>query len=151
MDIIVKESFAVIGMEGSTADGAGFIAALWEKANGRFSEVEALAARNADGQLRGIWGLMSDFSRSFRPWEKDFTEGLYLAGVECLPDAQPPAGWVKWQVPGFEYLPVPAGENAFRQGLSLLEEKGLPLAGAVQDFTDPQTGEAFMLFPIRQL
>ena len=151
MDIIVKESFAVIGMEGSTADGAGFIAALWEKANGRFSEVEALAARNADGQLRGIWGLMSDFSRSFRPWEKDFTEGLYLAGVECLPDAQPPAGWVKWRVPGFEYLPVPAGENAFRQGLSLLEEKGLSLAGAVQDFTDPQTGEAFMLFPIRRL
>ena len=151
METIVKEAFAVIGMEGSTKDGAGFIAALWDKANSRFGEVEALVARNADGQLRGIWGLMSDFSRSFRPWEKDFTEGLYLAGVECLPDAQPPAGWVKWRVPGFEYLPVPAGENAFRQGLSLLEEKGLPLAGAVQDFTDPQTGKAFMFFPIRRL
>ena len=151
MDIIVKESFAVIGMEGSTADGAGFIAALWDKANSRFGEVEALAARDDSGHLLGVWGAMSDPERRFLPWEKDFTQGLYLAGVECRPDAQPPGGWVKWQVPGFEYLPVPAGENAFRQGLSLLEEKGLLLAGAVQDFTDPQTGEAFMLFPIRRL
>lgn len=49
---------------------------------------------------------MSDFSRSFHPWENHFTKGLYLAGVECAPDAEPPAGWSKWVMPGFEYLRV---------------------------------------------
>lgn len=151
MDIIVKESFAVIGMEGSTADGAGFVPRLWEKANGRFSEVEALAARDDSGHLLGIWGAMSDPERRFLPWEKDFTQGLYLAGVECRPDAQPPEGWVKWQVPGFEYLRIPVGDNAFKEGLQAVADAGYTLAGAVQDFTDPNTGMSYMLFPIRKL
>lgn len=151
MDIIVKESFAVIGMEGSTADGADFVPRLWEKANGRFSEVEALAARDDSGHLLGVWGAMSDPERRFLPWEKDFTQGLYLAGVECRPDAQPPEGWVKWQVPGFEYLRIPVGDNAFKEGLQAVADAGYTLAGAVQDFTDPNTGMSYMLFPIRKL
>lgn len=36
---------------------------------------------------------MSDFSRSFHPWE-DFSKGLYLAGVECSDDAEAPDGWI---------------------------------------------------------
>ena len=151
MEMIVKEAFVVIGMEGSTADGPDFVSRLWEKANSRFGEVEPLAARDADGHLLGVWGAMSDLGRHFLPWEKDFTEGLYLAGVECRADAQPPVGWTKWHIPGFEYLRIPAGENAFAKGLQAVANAGYTLAGAVQDFTDPRTGQAYMLFPIRQL
>lgn len=74
-----KESFAVIGKEGSTLDGQGFIQKLWENANTHFNEVQPLAKKDEAGQLLGIWGAMSDLSRSFRPWEDNFSKGLYLA------------------------------------------------------------------------
>lgn len=38
----IKESFAVIGKEGSTYDGAGFIQTLWDDANSHFDEVKHL-------------------------------------------------------------------------------------------------------------
>lgn len=147
-----KESFSVIGKEGSTDDGPGFIQNLWAEANSRFVEVAHLAKRDDSGNLVGIWGLMSDFSRSFRPWEEDFTRGLYLAGVECEADAQPPEGWTKWQVPGFEYLYVEYDhDTVFREMLAYFQEKNLPLAGAVHDFTCPGTGKSYMFFPIKRI
>ena len=152
MEHIIKPAFAVIGMEGSTTDGPGFIAALWEKANSRFPEVAALAKQNADGSLCGVWGAMSDLSRAFRPWEEDFTRGLYLAGVEVRDDAQPPEGWTRWDIPGFEYVRVENdAPDVFPRTLTALAEQGLALAGAVHDFTDPTTGKGYMLFPIRKL
>ena len=152
MERIIKPAFAVIGMEGSTADGPGFIPALWEKANSRFPEVAALAKTNEAGSLCGVWGVMSDLSRSFRPWEEDFTRGLYLAGVEVCDDAQPPEGWVRWDIPGFEYIRVERDNQfCFSRGLAYLRDAGLSLVGAVHDFTDPATGTGYMLFPIRKL
>jgi len=152
MERWIKPAFAVIGLEDSTDAGEGFMARLWEQANSRFGEVAPLAKMNADGSLAGVWGAMTDMSRSFRPWEADFTRGLYLAGVECCSDAQPPAGWVRWEVPGFEYLCLPAdGPDAFRKGLDALAAQGLSLVGAVQDFTDPASGQTSMCFPIRRL
>jgi len=152
MERIIKPAFAVIGMEGSTEDGSGFIQALWEKANGRFGEVAALAKVNADGSLAGVWGAMSDFSRSFLPWEDGFTRGLYLAGVEVKDDARPPEGWTRWEVPGFEYIRVRNdAPDVFHRTLAVLAEQGMPLAGAVQDYTDPATGEGYMCFPVRRL
>ena len=71
----VKESFAVIGKEGSTRDGEGFIRRLWDDANAHFDQVADLARRDEGGNLVGIWGAMTDFSRSFMPWE-DFSRGL---------------------------------------------------------------------------
>lgn len=151
LEKIVKESFVVIGKEGSTDSGEGFIARLWEDANAHFSEVQHLAQKNANGEIVGIWGVMSDFSRSFAPWE-DFSRGLYLAGVECGSDAEAPDGWTKWVVPGYEYLRAACqDENTFAAGLQALEAQGLSLAGAVHDFTCPQTGTSYMLFPIRAL
>lgn len=94
-----KRSFVVIGKEGSTADGEGFIARLWEDANSHFSEVQHLAKKDADGNLVGIWGAMSDFSRSFKPWEDGFCRGLYLAGVECVDGAEPPDGQELYVLP----------------------------------------------------
>ena len=152
MERIIKPAFSVIGMEGSTRDGEGFIPALWEQANSRFGEVAHLAKTNPDGSLCGIWGAMSDMSRSFRPWEENFTCGLYLAGVEVIDGAQPPQGWIKWDIPGFEYVRVEnLTPDVFPHTLQALAEQGLALAGAVHDFTDPTTGKGYMLFPIRKL
>ena len=102
----IKESFSVIGKEGSTEDGAGFVQNLWADANSHFAEVAHCAKKDENGNLVGIWGAMTDFSRSFQPWEDGFRKGLYLAGIECPEDAQSPEGWTKWTVPGFAYLRV---------------------------------------------
>lgn len=89
--------------------------------------------------------------KSFAPWE-GFEKGLYLAGVECVDGAEPPDGWTKWVVPGYEFVRVEnEGENTFAETLKYLEESGLALAGAVHDFTDPASGKGYMLFPIRKI
>ena len=148
----VKESFAVIGKEGSTLDGPGFIQRLWADANAHFGEVQPLAKTDETGNLAGIWGAMSDLSRSFRPWEDGFTRGLYLAGVECADDAEAPEGWTKWTIPGFEYLRAECeGENTFSEMLEYLDRNQIPLAGAVHDFTCPASGKNYMLFPIKKI
>lgn len=148
----IKEAFVVIGKEGSSQDGPGFIQKLWAEANGHFHEVEALAKKDENGCLVGVWGAMSDYSRSFQPWEDHFSMGLYLAGVECDDQAQPPAGWTKWTVPGYEYLcALCENENTFSQMLVYMAENNLTLAGAVHDFTCPATGKNYMYFPIRKL
>ena len=152
IEIISKASFAVIGKEGSTEDGAGFVQRLWVDANSHFSEVAPLAKKDDNGNLVGIWGAMSDLSRSFLPWEDGFSKGLYLAGVECADDAQPPEGWTKWVIPGFEYLRVECShDTVFPEMIAYLQENNLSLAGAVHDFTCPRTGKNYMLFPVRRL
>ena len=150
MERIIKPGFTVIGKEGSSREGDGFIQRLWAEANGSFGEIAHLA-KMENGCLCGVWGAMSDFSRAFQPWEEGFTQGLYLAGAECIDGAEPPAGWTKWVIPGYEYLQVESGPSAFANGLACLEQQGLTLAGAVHDFTDPSTGRSYMLFPIRRL
>ena len=148
----IKPPFTVIGKEGSTDDGPGFIQKLWQDANAHFSQVQYLAQTDASGNPVGIWGVMSDMSRSYLPWEENFTKGLYLAGVECPQEAIPPEGWSKWQVPGYEYLCITCcGSDTFAQGLAYLAEHHLSLAGAVHDFTCPLTGTNKMFFPIRRL
>ena len=64
----VKSAFSVLGKAGSTQDGPDFVAQLWAEANAHFSEIEALAATDENGMLRGLWGAMSDMSRSFLHW-----------------------------------------------------------------------------------
>ena len=146
-----KESFVVIGKEGATTDGAGFIQKLWDDANSHFGEVSHLAKKDENGNISGIWGAMSDFSRSFQPWE-DFSKGLYLAGVECNEDAQAPDGWTKWVIPGYEYIYVEReNDNVFPEVIQYLQEHGISLVGAVHDFTCPQTGKGYMFFPIKKL
>lgn len=146
-----KESFVVIGKEGSSLDGAGFIQRLWEDANSHFEEIRHLAKTDEEGNISGIWGAMSDFTRSFQPWE-DFSRGLYLAGVECLDDAEAPDGWTKWRVPGYEYIYVKCeNDNTFSDVINYMKENKIPLAGAVHDFICPQTGKNYMFFPVRKL
>jgi hypothetical protein len=42
----VKEAFSVIGKEGSTDDGIGFIQKLLNKANNHYKEIELLVKKN---------------------------------------------------------------------------------------------------------
>ena len=148
---VSKNSFTVIGKEGSTLDGEGFIQRLWQDANGHFEEIEGLAKRDEQGNLVGVWGAMSDLTRSFRPWD-DFSKGLYLAGAECRDDAAAPEGWVKWVIPAYDFLVVEhENDQTFAEMLKYMNGNNLALAGAVNDFTDPKTGKNYMYFPIRKL
>ena len=110
---VIKESFVVIGKEGSTFDGEGFIQRLWADANSHFDEVAHLAKKDVNGHLVGIWGAMSDLSRSLKPWEDGFRKGLYLAGVECVDHAEAPDGWTKWTIPSYEYIVVENRNGVF--------------------------------------
>lgn len=148
----IKESFSVIGKEGSTSDGKDFIQRLWDSANSHFNEVAELAKKDEKGNLIGIWGVMPDLSRSFKPWEDNFTKGLYLAGVEVADDAESPQGWVKWTVPSYEYIYVKnESSSTFEDVIKYLKGKNIMLAGAVHDFNCPQTGQGYIFFPIRRL
>lgn len=148
----IKESFVVIGKEGSTNTGDGFIQKLWEDANGHFYEVEQLAKKDDKGNIVGIWGAMSDFSHSFKPWEDNFSKGLYLAGVECIDNAEAPEGWTKWIIPSYEYIYAECeSENTFPEVINYINQNNLTLVGAVHDFTCPETGKNYMFFPIRVL
>lgn len=148
----MKESFVVIGKEGSTNDGDGFIQKLWEDANSHFGEVEYLAKKDNNGNIAGVWGAMSDFSRSFLPWEDGFTKGLYLAGVECIDTVEAPEGWTKWIIPGYEYIYVEnEGGESFVKVMEYLKENEMELVGAVHDFNCLETGKSYLFFPVRKL
>lgn len=151
MENIIKKAFVVIGKEGSTLDGEGFIQKLWDDANGHFTEVAHLAKRDENGNLVGIWGAMSDLSHSFQPWEDGFSKGLYLAGVECVDSAEAPDGWTRWMIPGYEYLVVENHDGAFGDTIRQMQEEGIALVGAVHDYTDPATGKGYLYFPIRKV
>ena len=147
-----KPSFSVIGKEGSTLDGRDVVQKLWEDANSHFSEVQSLARKDENGNLMGIWGAMSDCSRAFKPWEDNFSKGLYLAGIECTDDAQAPEGWAKWTIPGYEYLCAEVeGGSTFSEVLAYMDANSIALAGAVLDFTCPVTGKNYIFFPIRPI
>lgn len=150
-----KDAFSVIGIEGSTNDGDGFIAGLWQRANENFAAVEPLAKRDESGVFAGFWGLMSDASRAFRPWEDGFTKGLYLAGVEVWDDATPPDGWAKWTAPASEYLRVRIDGDpgqGFAEAIHYMQARGMELVGAVYDYNAPaENGQLYMVFPIRRL
>ena len=147
----IKTSFAVIGKEGSTDDGEGFIQRLWADANAHYGEVQHLAKVDGNGQPVGFWGAMSDMARTFAPWE-EFKRGLYLAGVEVGDEAEAPDGWIKWVIPGYEYLTAPCDEpDTFGQMVAYMKENGIPLVGAVHDFTCPRDGKSYVFFPIRRL
>lgn len=147
----IKSSFSIIGKEGSTLDGQGFIQKLWKDANSHFDEVQPLAKIDEQGKLVGIWGAMSDFNHLFNPWEDNYSKGLYLAGVECNDDdAQAPQGWTKWKIPGYEYLCVEVeNESTFTDVINYMNLNNIELVGAVHDFICPSIGKNYMYFPIK--
>lgn len=149
----IKKSFEVIGKEGSTDLGSDFVLKLWEDANTHFNEIAHLAKKDEEDNILGVWGAMTDFTRSFRPWQDHFTKGLYLAGVEVVDGAPVPTGWVKWKVPSYEYLYVKCDEpEVFSKMISYMAENKIELVGAVHDYNCPkENGQAYMFFPIKNL
>ena len=91
------------------------------------------------------------FSHSFKPWEDGFSKGLYLAGVECVDNAEAPEGWTKWIIPSYEYIVVESRNGVFEDTIGQMNEEGISLVGAVHDYTDPATGKGYMYFPIREV
>jgi len=156
MDInkCIKETFSVIGKEGSTKDGEGFIQKLWENANNHFKEIESIVKKDGKGNPVGFWGAMSDFSRKFNPWD-NFKNGLYLAGAEVNDDAEAPIGWTKWIIPSYEFLFIKVENDipeTFSYGINYLKENNIELAGAVHDFICPnEDGQQYVFFPIKKL
>ncbi len=147
-----KPAFSVIGKAGTTDDGDGFIARLWDDANANFPQIAHLVLKDDDGAPCGVWGCMSDCAGQFLPWEDDFSRGLYLAGVECIADAVPPDGWSKWTLPGFAYLITENNApDTFSSMISYLTDNHIPLIGAVQEYTQPQSGKSYLCFPVERL
>ena len=128
-------SFSVVGIEGSSHDGPDFVAQLWDKAEKKIADVlPSLKIRNI---FPIYWGLMSDNSRSFKPWENDFSEGIYLAGFELADDRLiPPEGWSKWDVPAQTYFVLPLDgdyKETLHQGLKTIQANGYVLSAAIFD------------------
>ena len=129
---------------------------LWQEANCHFNEVAALGLKNPDGTYVGFWGAMSDESRPFRPWTHQFTRGLYLAGIEAYAGAIAPEGWAKWVMPARKYIVVDVEPSRygeiFEEAINnAISEKGMKLAGAVCDYTEPVTGKNKLFFPVEFL
>ncbi len=146
----------VIGKEGLCTPEKNIVQQLWQEANSHFNEVAALGVKNPDGTYVGFWGAMSDESKSFRPWTHQFTRGLYLAGVETYADAIAPDGWTKWVIPARKYIvvdvePARYGEIFDEIIYNTIHEKGMKLAGAVCDYTEPATGKNKLFFPVESL
>ena len=150
--IISHPKTCVIGKMGGTRDGESFIAHLWEDADSHFSEVAPLALKNESGFPAAVFGAMSDYSLSFKPWENNLSEGLYLAGVQCPLDAEPPAGWTKWLLPAFDcVITENKGIPALFETVADLKAHGMELIYAIQEKNDPTSGKQYLLFPIKKL
>lgn len=154
-ELVHKGSFRVIGVEGSTQDGEGFIPKLYESLHQRSAEIEPLVKKNTDGSIDGTYGLMSDFSRSFRPWENDFSSGLYLAGYELKDEVKAiPEGWVVWTVKEQDYLLAKLEEgDEYPRVFSDFIHYYIPLElkrlnGAVFDYFSAKEKQQCLLFPV---
>lgn len=153
LSLVHLPSFSVIGKEGSTKDGPDFIASLIKAARASFSEVASLGSLDDNGKYLGFWGLMSDFSHSFKPWEKQFTEGLYLYGIQCPKEAKAPKDWVKWSAPERDYYVKEVTPKTYKDDFSRavyfeIPFEGYRLVGAAFDFQDPVTEKNYLYFPV---
>lgn len=54
---IIKPTFSVIGREGSTRDGIGFVQDLWAAANAHFEQIAGLVKRDEAGVPVGFGAL----------------------------------------------------------------------------------------------
>lgn len=146
---------AIIGKEGYCCADHNIAAELWSQANSHFNEVAELGMKEKDGSYVGFWGAMSDETRSFQPWEDNFSRGLYLAGVEVTKEKEPPEGWTKWIMPARKYLIADVEPGKYQEIFLEMLQVEIParkmrLSGAVCDYTEPGTGKNMMFFPVEQ-
>ncbi len=124
-----KESFVVIGKKGRQRTEPALFRSYGMRRIPILEKSRIWQKKDEDGNISGIWGAMSDFSRSFQPWE-GFQKGLYLAGVECNEDAKAPDGWAKWVIPGYEYIYVEReNDNTFSEVIQYMKGNGIAPGG----------------------
>lgn len=157
VEIVEKEQFAVIGKmgKGLANEGPKWIPPLWQEANSSFTEISNLAKLDAEGNIVGIWGAMSDIDDKFERW-KD--QGKYLAGCEVVDDAIAPDGWTKWVIPAFRYVVVKCTQDTYNEIFQQMISDYLPLhnhkvVGAIQEYYNPKdnNGELSLYFPIEKV
>ena len=76
---------------------------------------------------------MHEYHRDNQPWRtyvdvriEGKTLPVGLEGVECLDEAQPPEGWTKWNIPGYEYLCAKVEtENTFSEVKNKSDRMGI--------------------------
>jgi hypothetical protein len=145
------DSFALLGKEGSSAEGPGFVDKLWNEAERGLPEIGPALKTDKFGPL--YWGAMSSFARDLGPWEHDFKDGLYLAGFEMIdPNLIPPDKWIKWEIPARKYFVIPVGADygiSLAEGLKALREEGYVLSGAVFDHL--AKGILYLYYPIEAI
>ncbi|MBP5295330.1 MAG: AraC family transcriptional regulator [Lachnospiraceae bacterium] len=157
---LIKQPFSVIGKEIFTWDGDGMIPKVWAIVDREFAAIESVILKDENGKPLAKWGAMSSKKRDFSPWEENGSIGLYLAGYEAPADAVPPAGWTKWDLPGFEFmLGKIEGEGYFYRaleeltamGLPTVPETGMPTVAATENWIDQETGDFYFAFPVKRL
>nr|WP_254639705.1 GyrI-like domain-containing protein [Cohnella sp. GbtcB17] len=109
--------------EGLSSESSNWIPPLWQEANSNFIEISTLAKKNANGNIVGIWGAMSDFSGKFERWKEG---GKYLAGCEVADDAIPPDGWTKWTLPAFKFVVSKCTQKSYKDTLKKILSEYLP-------------------------
>ncbi len=143
-----RPSFCVVGFEGSSDEGAGFIKPLWEQLNARLDELEPFAVKSPTGTVCP-YGCMSDMSRSYNKWEDNLSRGLYLAGVEVKEGTVPPEGFTMWRIPSFDYYVIEMDSpDTIAMGLEYIESCGKQLVGAIQEMYYPAKNKCYLLFPV---
>ena len=149
---LIKQPFSVIGKEIFTWDGDGMIPKVWAIVDREFAAIESVILKDENGKPLAKWGAMSSKKRDFSPWEENGSIGLYLAGYEAPADAVPPAGWTKWDLPGFEFmLGKIEGEGYFYRALEELTKMGMPTVAATENWIDQETGDFYFAFPVKRL
>ena len=98
---VKKEAFAVIGKEGSTAEGEGFIQKLWQEAQRPFRgdrpPGEAGPGRGAGGHLGGP--STDFFPLPSGPGRTAFARACTWRGWSAPTRRRRAAGWTKWTIP----------------------------------------------------
>lgn len=156
MEIIELEQFAVIGKLGSTkSNNVNFIKELINEANSKFEEIKFFAKDDVLGE----WGLMSSFNNFLAPWDNNFSEGMYLFGVEAKENIaykNVPKGWTIWLVPKNKYARIKIEDfNKYKELFNsmvyfTIPYNGYELSGAAFDYHENKTNSDYIYFPIKK-
>ena len=93
---------------------------------------------------------MSNIFHSFKLGEDDFSMELYLVGGECFDDAKVPDGWIKWTIPGYEYIVVENLERVFEETIEQMNKDEISLVDAVHNYIELITGKEYHVFQLKK-
>lgn len=153
ISIVNLPEIAILGQLGFCTKDSNIVTELWNQANSHFAEVAPLGMKEEDGSYVGFWGAMSDETLSYLPWTDNFSRGYYLAGIEVYKDTLVPDGWTKCVMPSRTYLKVLIEPGTYSDVFynvinTIISDYKMKLSGAVCDYTEPATGNNYLLFPV---